>query len=60
MMVAMRVVRVYLTLLLLLGVSAAAGFLASDWPNWCHARHWCRAEFPAAPGSGEPGRQALK
>jgi hypothetical protein len=56
----MRVVRVYLTLLGLLLISAAAGLIASDWPSWCHAYHWCRAGFPAAPGAAEVSRQALK
>jgi hypothetical protein len=49
----MRIVRVYLTLLLLLLVSGAAGVIASDWPSWCHARHWCTAEFPARSGAAQ-------
>jgi hypothetical protein len=57
---AMRAVRVYLTLLLLLLVSAAAGIVASDWPSWCHAHHWCAAGFPARAGAAQLGRQALK
>jgi hypothetical protein len=57
---AMRAVRVYLTLLLLLLVSAAAGIIASDWPSWCHAHHWCAAGFPTRAGAAQLGRQALK
>jgi len=56
----MRQVRVYLTLLLLLAISAAAGIIASNWPYFCGAHHWCAAGFPARSGGAELGRQALK
>lgn len=56
----MRVLRVYLTLLVLLLLSAAAGIVASDWPSWCHVHHWCTAGFPGRPGALERDRQALK
>ena len=55
----MRVVRVYLTLLVLLLISAAAGYIAADWPSKCHAHHWCAAGFPGRPGAAQLGRQAL-
>jgi len=42
----MRAVVVYLTLLLLLALSAAAGYLASDWPRVCAGRQWCAAGWP--------------
>jgi hypothetical protein len=50
----MRVLRVYLTLLILLAVSIGAGMIAADWPSWCHARHWCAAGFPSRPGTMRP------
>jgi hypothetical protein len=45
----MRILAVYLTLLILLAVSAAAGFVASDWPHWCGRAHWCGADWPRRP-----------
>jgi hypothetical protein len=46
MMHAMRSLAVYLTVLILLAVSVAAGCVASDWPNWCHRLQWCAADWP--------------
>jgi hypothetical protein len=45
----MRAVVVYLTLLLLLALSIAAGYIASDWPRWCAGRHWCDEGWPRHP-----------
>jgi protein-S-isoprenylcysteine O-methyltransferase Ste14 len=42
----MRSLAVYLTLLVLLAVSIAAGFIASDWPRWCRWLGWCAANWP--------------
>jgi hypothetical protein len=44
----MRTLRVYLLLLLLLGVSLGAGFFAADWPMWCSRAHWCAPGWPEA------------
>jgi hypothetical protein len=68
MMRRMRLIAVYLTLLLLLLISVAAGLIASDWPRWCSRAHWCGRDWPraaAAPsypapdaaGSARPDRQ---
>jgi hypothetical protein len=43
----MRSMIVYLTVLILLALSVGAGLVASDWPRWCHAAHWCAADWPA-------------
>ncbi len=43
---AMRSLAVYLTLLILLVASIAAGVIASDWPSWCRRAHWCEADWP--------------
>jgi len=37
---------VYLTLMLLLAVSIAAGWVAADWPRWCRQAQWCDQSFP--------------
>jgi hypothetical protein len=42
----MRAVVVYLTVLLLLALSVAVGYLASDWPRVCADRHWCEQGWP--------------
>jgi protein-S-isoprenylcysteine O-methyltransferase Ste14 len=42
----MRSLAVYLTLLVLLAVSIAVGFIASDWPRWCRWLGWCAANWP--------------
>jgi hypothetical protein len=42
----MRTLAVYLTLLVLLSASLGAGWVASDWPHWCSARHWCSPDWP--------------
>jgi hypothetical protein len=44
----MRTIAVYLTLLGLLLLSVAVGFLAADFPSWCGREHLCRAGWPAA------------
>jgi len=56
----MRTLRVYLLLLVLLGVSLGAGFFAADWPSLCARAHWCAPGWPraqlGAPGApGAPG-----
>lgn len=43
----MRSLIVYMTLLALLVLSIGAGFVASDWPRWCHMAHWCGADWLA-------------
>ena len=43
----MRTLAVYLTLLALLLVSLATGFLAADWPTWCGRVHLCAPGWPA-------------
>ncbi len=45
MIVGMRPVLVYLTVLVLLGLSLGAGYIASDWPHWCARAHWCPADW---------------
>ena len=50
----MRTVRVYLLLLVLLGVSLGAGFFAADWPTGCARAHWCAPGWPRRERSG-PG-----
>lgn len=45
-MFVMRVLAVYFTLLILLTVSVAAGYFASNWPQWCHSLNWCDAGWP--------------
>lgn len=37
---------VFLTLILLLAVSIAAGWIAADWPRWCQRAQWCDPDFP--------------
>jgi hypothetical protein len=54
MMRGMRVLTDYLTLLLLLLVSVGAGFIASDWPQWCSRAHWCSGEWPRHAGPARP------
>jgi len=55
MMRKMRPLAVYLTLLALLLVSVGAGFLASDWPQWCSRVHWCSGQWrPPAPRQFRP------
>ena len=48
----MRTLVVYLTLVILLLLSVGAGFVASDWPNWCSRAHWCRADGAVARHAG--------
>jgi hypothetical protein len=43
---AMRTLAVYLTLLGLLAISLAAGYVAADWPQWCTRVHWCAPGWP--------------
>jgi len=45
---AVRTLRVYLMLLLLLGVSLGAGFFAAEWPTVCTRAHWCASGWPHA------------
>jgi hypothetical protein len=54
MMRRMRLIAVYLTLLLLLLVSVAAGFIAADLPRWCSRAHWCGRDWPRAAVSAPP------
>lgn len=42
----MRAVVVYLTLLVLLALSAGIGYVASDWPHVCATHQWCAAGWP--------------
>ena len=37
----MRRVAVYLSVIGLLAVALAVGWIASDWPHWCRMLHWC-------------------
>jgi hypothetical protein len=41
-----RPVILYLVLLVLIAISFGAGYIASDWPHWCSAHHWCAADWP--------------
>jgi hypothetical protein len=41
----MRRLAVYLTLVVLLAVSLAAGYIASEWPRYCHRLGWCSDRF---------------
>jgi hypothetical protein len=36
----------YVILLLLIVVSLGVGYIASDWPHWCSAHHWCDTDWP--------------
>jgi hypothetical protein len=39
----MRRIAVFLTLAVLLAVSLSAGYLASEWPDYCRRLGWCAA-----------------
>jgi hypothetical protein len=41
-----RPVILYLVMLTLIAISLGAGYIASDWPHWCSALHWCAADWP--------------
>jgi hypothetical protein len=45
----MRRLSVYLTLIVLLAVALAAGYIASDWPHFCRSVGGCPAEGWTAP-----------
>ncbi len=37
----MRRLAVYLSVIALVAVALAVGWIASDWPHWCRALNWC-------------------
>jgi hypothetical protein len=37
----MRRLAVYLSVIGLVAVAVAVGWIASDWPHWCRVLHWC-------------------
>jgi hypothetical protein len=37
---------VYIAVVMVLAVSIAAGWVAADWPYWCHHLQWCAPTFP--------------
>ncbi|HWW21916.1 MAG TPA: hypothetical protein VNZ06_14040 [Steroidobacteraceae bacterium] len=41
----MRSLIVYFTVAVVLAISIGVGFIASDWPRWCHRAQWCAADW---------------
>ena len=37
----MRRLAVYLSVIGLIAVALAVGWIASDWPHWCRMLNWC-------------------